>query len=442
MLDTNDIVRVGCLAFTAMGGSLLFGSTTPPPDCSEVPSETSIHRLLKGKEFEELDALASRSRDCKADTRDGLRPLDAFYRRVTNLEEEPDDSRYKEVIQRLEQWIKAKPDSPTPHVALAMAYRSYAWKGRGHGAASTVSVQGWKLFKERMALVQAELARESTLVDPQAYVEGMKSTAAGFKPPGTNEKEYSYALFRKGIQVDADYYPLYYEMATRLLQQWGGEPGEWEAFARESSDTRGGAAGQVLYSRILWEKSRWFWQWDFLPRTKVPWGELKTMLDGIAAQRPDSAAEKNLYCYFAALGLDFETASKLFDWIDQGSERKIPWVWQDLEGKDQYDYYRSTARAKRQAVFEMNLEPLVASPGELTFTVTVRRPDGSVDPKLGYERSSSVRDFLLAKSAQKHTRLATIPDEAGPGPYSVTMVVRNKATGVEKSWSQELGKGN
>ena len=87
----------------------------------------------------------------------------------------------------------------------------------------------------------------------------------------------------------------------------------------------------------------------------------------------------------------------------------------------------------------MNLEPLVASEGLLTFTVTVRGPDGLLKPDLGYHRSVTVADFLLAKSVQKHTRLAKIPDEYGPGRYIVTMVARNNSTGVQLSWTQEVG---
>jgi hypothetical protein len=437
---------VPCVALLGLCASLSIASPDPPADCSQVPAAASIQKLLADGDFDGLDRLASRARDCKVETPDGLRALDAFYSRVVNLDAESSDSRHKDLIRRFEKWTKAKPQSPAAHVALAMTYTSFAWRGRGVGAASTVTEQGWKLFRERMGLAQAELGLELLANDPQTYVEKMKAAKAGVHPPGMKDKEYALAMFQKGIQADADYYPLYYEFSTTLLPHWGGGPGEWEAFAKEYSDKRGGLEGQILYTRILWDKSRWFWHWDYLPKSNEPWSGLKTRLDAIAEKRPDSMVEKNLYCYFAALGLDFKTASGLFDWIEAGgsgagreNERKVSWVWKNRQGGDDYAYYRVSAQSTRQAIFEMDVEPLVAARGLLTFTTTVQGPDGSPRPELGYQRSITVDDFRILNSVKKHTRLAKIPDAAAPGRYVITMVAKNNATGVERTWTQEVG---
>ena len=83
--------------------------------------------------------------------------------------------------------------------------------------------------------------------------------------------------------------------------------------------------------------------------------------------------------------------------------------------------------------------PLVAARGLLTFTATVQGPDGSPRPELGYQRSITVDDFLIMNSVKKHTRLAKIPDAAAFGRYVITMVAKNNATGVERTWTQEVG---
>jgi hypothetical protein len=87
----------------------------------------------------------------------------------------------------------------------------------------------------------------------------------------------------------------------------------------------------------------------------------------------------------------------------------------------------------------VNLKPLVASGGSLIFTLTVRGPDGSLQRDLGYQRSTSVEDFRLTKSVERHVRLLKIPDEYPAGRYIVTMVVKNDATGAEQTWTQEVG---
>jgi hypothetical protein len=436
---------LGYLAVSHFGITLLCAASPPSPDCSRVPDEASIQKLLKKKAYDEIESLASRSRDCKVETSDGLRALEAFYNRVANLESEAPESRHKTLIRRVSKWKKARPESPTPRVALAMAYRAFAWNARGSGMASTVTEQGLKIFHERMGMALAELG-EGVERDPQAYVELMEAAKAGFIPRGTERKDAAYSVFLKGIEVDPDYYPLYYEMTTQLLPRWYGEPGEWQAFAREFSDKRGGFAGQVLYTRILWEKSHWFWRWDALRKIDLPWGELKTILDSIAEQRPESAVEKNLYCYFAMLALDVETASKLFDWIEQGSrdgegqnERRIAWIWDDGLGNDKFDDYLRTARTKRTAIFEMDMGPLVQAEGKLTFSATVRGPDGLLKPEIGYETWMRVEDFTYSKFVPKHVRLVKIPDESPPGRYVVTMVARNESSGVQESWRQEVG---
>jgi hypothetical protein len=434
------------VALLVLGVSPISASAEAPGDCAQAPAAASIQKLLADGDFDGLDRLASRAHDCKAETPDGLRVLDAFYSRVVNLDPESTDSRHKDLIKRFEKWSKAKPQSAAPHVALAMTYTSFAWKGRGRGVASTVTEQGWKLFKERMGLAQAELGLEILSSDPQAYVEKMRAAKAGVHPPGMKDKEYAFAMFQKGIEADPDYYPLYYEYSTTLLPHWGGKPGDWESFAREYSDKRGGLEGQVLYTRILWEKSHWFWHWDYLHRSNLQWSELKTRLDAIAEKRPDSAVEKNLYCYFAALGLDLETASGIFDWIEAGgsgagkeNERRVSWVWKNRDGGDDFDYYRISVESAREVIFEMDLEPLVAARGLLTFTATVQGPDGTPRPELGYQRSITVDDFLIMNSVKNHTRLAKIPDEAAPGRYVITMVAKNNATGVERTWTREVG---
>ncbi len=111
-------------------------------------------RMLKEEKFVELDCLADHARSGKERLPGGLWKIHALYQGLRQPVPYPVHATQEDwphLLQRLHRWVKARPESITARVALALAYLDYAHDARGSGYANTVSESGWKLFEERTA---------------------------------------------------------------------------------------------------------------------------------------------------------------------------------------------------------------------------------------------------------------------------------------------------
>ena len=111
-------------------------------------------RILKEGKFVELDCLADRARSGKERLPGGLWKIHLLYQGLRQPVPYPlhaTQEDWTRLLQRLRRWEKARPESITARVALALAYLEYAHDARGSGYANTVSESGWKLFQERTA---------------------------------------------------------------------------------------------------------------------------------------------------------------------------------------------------------------------------------------------------------------------------------------------------
>ena len=111
-------------------------------------------RMLKEEKFVELDCLADHARSGKERLPGGLWKIHALYQGLCQPVPYPlhaTQEDWTRLLQRLHRWVKARPESITAPVALALAYLDYAHDARGSGYANTVSESGWKLFQERTA---------------------------------------------------------------------------------------------------------------------------------------------------------------------------------------------------------------------------------------------------------------------------------------------------
>jgi hypothetical protein len=154
---------------------------------------------------------------------------------------------WTDLIQRLQKWVKARPESITARVALAIAYTDYANDARGSGYASTVSKSGWKLSEERTAEARQILIDASTLTTkcPEWYVAmQMVSTNQGWSVTEAR------ALFEEANKFEPEYYTYARDLASYLLPKWSGGPKDTEKFVQEIADRTGGDKGDILYFQV------------------------------------------------------------------------------------------------------------------------------------------------------------------------------------------------
>ena len=114
--------------------------------------ESEIRDLVQRAKYEQLESRADAYRTSKARFTNSMWKLRGFYSAFLEFPSDRDDIHWTQFIQSIENWVKQNPESVTAKIALALAYRGYAWKARGGGWATTVTPQGDRLVQERLAL--------------------------------------------------------------------------------------------------------------------------------------------------------------------------------------------------------------------------------------------------------------------------------------------------
>jgi hypothetical protein len=262
-----DILMLSALAWSGLSSAAEQNVNSNPCSISETDAaglngdlSVDIHalhdfmkttaRILKEEKFVELDCLADRARSGKERLPGGLWKVHLLYlglRQPVPYPVHATQEDWTDLLQRLQRWVKARPESITPRVALALAYLEYASDARGTGYASTVSQSGWKLFEERTAEAKRILTEASKLASkcPEWYV-AMQMVSLNQSWPVTEAR----ALFEKANKFEPEYYIYARDLASYLLPKWSGEPGDTEKFVQEIADRIGGDKGDILYFQV------------------------------------------------------------------------------------------------------------------------------------------------------------------------------------------------
>jgi hypothetical protein len=210
----------------------------------------------------------------------------------------------------MQEWIHAKPDSPTPRIAMARVLTSYAWKARGGGWAYQVKQQDWQTFFARLRGAQKYLRQAASLKECcPVYWSTMQRIALGHQ---VSRKQYD-AIFNQARREFPDYETYYNNRAVYLLPGWLGAPGEWESDLAKSANRIGGEAGDVLYARVVWYMHSYGGSTNIFKETpRISWPRVQRGFDGILKESPDSLAAKTERAHLAALKGDKARARVYF----------------------------------------------------------------------------------------------------------------------------------
>jgi hypothetical protein len=215
----------------------------------------TIVGMLEEEKFDEIDCLANRARLNKERFPGGAWKLHELYKGLSEPVQYPVRATAEDwelLLQRLQNWVTARPKSVTARVALASAYARHAANLRGDGAANTISEGGWKLFGEQTAQADRILQEASALPTkcPEWYVV-MQQVAENLNWSEAQRR----SLFEQATKFEPDYYYYARVFASSLLPKWGGEPGATEKFVEEIADRAGGDQGDMLYFEVASAKA-------------------------------------------------------------------------------------------------------------------------------------------------------------------------------------------
>lgn len=286
-------------------------------------SNQVVH-LLATHEYDQLDDLAAKYRSSKEFDANGHWKLDIIYNSL-NLPSQSSEAEWESRLNKLQDWIKAKPESITARVALADNLVSYAWKARGNGYAYTVKDEDWQTFFHRATEAANVLVPAQNLIDqsPRYRLVQMRI--------GLAEQVYRSQfdwVFKEAVKHEPDYERYYVARADFLLPRWNGDAGEWENDLEKSADQIGGEKGDMLYSRVIWDMNLYFT--NVFRENDLSWPRVDRGFQAIEKHFPDSLAAQSEHAYLAVLAGDKQIAQTHFNRTEGHVDLS---VWRS---KDQY----------------------------------------------------------------------------------------------------------
>jgi hypothetical protein len=356
----------GCgRSLATMAPSLATGATrsATSPTAAESPMidkedqeyrQQILQRFLK-KDYSWIDQEADRVRASKERLPGGYWKLRAVYGALEKpTTEKASDGDWDDLLQSLTAWVNAKPKSITARVALATAWKGYAWKARGNGYADKVDEASWEAFRKRLEKSQEVLSQAAQLNQqcPFWFVTALWVGIGQQWDRASLEK-----LFDAGVKLEPTFYYIYQAKAVYLLPRWGGQPGGWERFADEAALKLGGHQGDIIFFTIY---SQMLSMHDvtFMNTHHAAVPRLISGFRSIEKLYGSSAHRLNEACFFATSGNDSQAKAEFFSRIGEDFDPTV-WRW-----KQSYEISRQGFQLQQQREkSKQNSAPVQTAPG-------------------------------------------------------------------------------
>jgi hypothetical protein len=282
----------------------------------------AIRQNLERENFGALETLGRELHQSKERTTDGTWLLEIFFSAFQLPASGPNEF-FQKRAQILADWRARYPKSTLPILVESAFHINIAWKWRGTAWARKVSKEGWTNFRRELAEAHQILEKNPQGKSSPYYFYAMQLIALGQNWP----KDKYFQLFDEAIGHEPDYYPFYFQAARYLLPKWHGKKGDWEKFAQERRAKRGGAEGDILYTRIAWSLERDYRNHLF-DRTGASWEIMTAGFAALMKKYPDSRYLKNVYARFAWEARDRARLIAALEAIKQDPDME---VWVNLE---------------------------------------------------------------------------------------------------------------
>jgi hypothetical protein len=239
--------------------------------------KAEIRGLFASLDLEGLEALAAKYRALKERTPSGVWKLALYYAAIHEaaVDVEPgDEDAWQALHENLSIWREKHPDSPTPIIASAIAFKRLAWNVRPSGLLQEASASPEERFAAVLhgALGFLESNREVASSDPHFYVVWASLAAA----LGTEEARFL-SRIEEGIAREPGYYQLYFAALDAFADEE--DPEELakpiEAFANMAAERTAAEEGLGLYARLYWYATTAFWKERVFEVSRADWPRLR-----------------------------------------------------------------------------------------------------------------------------------------------------------------------
>jgi len=296
-----------------------------------------IHMYLRSENFDELEKMASQIRNEKRRFANGNWQLSYFY---SAFEIGYGSSPFEDNTNYCEKWISKYPTSITPRIAMAISLYWQGWSIRGKGFSNTVSPTAWEPFEQYLtkALDVLKEAEKFNIKDPALYTSWI-DVAIGLHKIDDIEM-----AFKKGIEIEPTYYPLYSAHGFAYLPKWYGELGQYEQLAAEAAEKTQNEIGQSLYFLLARKMTRQVKDVNEFRESGFDYNRIKQGMKDFAKQFPDflDIETSNRLCFMACAAGNKEDARDYFMDIGDNWNTK---VWRNSET---FEKYKAWARNRNE----------------------------------------------------------------------------------------------
>jgi hypothetical protein len=305
-----DGIPKPCYANPLPGATTMPGSDVPlPPDDSLSGlsrASSNAHLLYANARYADLDALINRYATLQDRLVDGrFKPSGIAMFLGEEYTFRPEGVLLTEVAR----WRAYNPKSPGAALLEAVYWRKLAWQARGGGYASSVTPEGWRLFRQRLERAKQTLsAAESYAASNPLWYEEYLDVSIGLGAP----VEYQLAYYDRGIKAFPQYFPLHFPMIRALQPKWGGSYELIAGFIEAVVNRSPTAESAQLYTRLWWYVGQISPDdLSLFSDMGASWARMKDGFESLHARYPQSVWTLSNYASFACRAGDMRTYIRL-----------------------------------------------------------------------------------------------------------------------------------
>ena len=270
--------------------------------------------------YDDLDELFDTLSNSDRRFDDGRWPIAGFTGGITDFVKAHKDWEWIEA--NVAAWKIRNKKSVAAAVVEAQYWITYAWYARGEGLASTVTPEGWQLFRGRLDIARSVLdgSKDYAAISPLWYDKYLEVANAQGWP-----REDIQALFEEAVDKEPNYHGHYFSMTRYLQPRWNGDFVQIENFANWAVENSKDSEDKSLYARIYWylNESEPV-DFELFQDSFASWENMRAGFHDLVEKHPDSFWNMNNFAKFACIASDKKTYAEIRP-LFEGKEMHMAW---------------------------------------------------------------------------------------------------------------------
>ncbi len=222
----------------------------------------------------------------------------------------------KVAFDQIDQVLKAAlPNHPAPLIVEGRFLISYAWDARGGGWASSVTKNGWKLMRERLAK-SAEVLTKAHEMNPGLEFAAVQMLAVELGQGQGDER--SEKWFNRALEANPNCYDACAKRLYYLEPKWHGSQEKLLAFARQCYDRKNWEGGLPFillsaHNKLSYYGSNGYGKDASYFKSDAVWEDLQSIFEGHLKRFPKDRYNLGRYAWHAVMAEKWEKAHELFE---------------------------------------------------------------------------------------------------------------------------------